>query len=110
MKFICFGSQTEEEGREAEVATTYQTRCVGSAFILFKCYKTYVENYLKSFIYLFIYLSHFSLKRSSRGRGTPSPYQRGRRSIRGRPQPIVWQDGKLKFYSLYQGFISSSVE
>lgn len=35
--------------------------------------------------------------RSSRGRGTPSsPYQRGRRSIRGRPQPIVWQDGKKK--------------
>lgn len=42
---------------------------------------------------LITFHSH-SKNRSSRGRGTPSPYQRGRRQIRGRPQPIIWQDGK----------------
>lgn len=51
---------------------------------------------------LYLFLLHFiwlieQQNRSSRGRGTPSPYQRGRRSIRGRPQPIVWQDGKYKY-------------
>lgn len=57
----------------------------------------YIE-YICQFEMIYLFLLDFIWliephHRSSRGRGTPSPYQRGRRSIRGRPQPIVWQDG-----------------
>lgn len=70
---------------------------------LLKPFKKAYDNYL-IFVFKYIY-------RSSRGRGTPSPYQRGRRNIRGRPQPIVWQDqGELiesiTFKSLFFFFLN----
>lgn len=51
-----------------------------------------LKKYPQKLVDFIIKTISFTINRSSRSRGTPNAYPRGRRSLRGRPQPIVWQD------------------